>query len=519
LKLRFDGWLSPLPQELADPLFPEGNFTRPSNVQLVNFRPVESGTPPESVADLFVGLLEKEDALFGKSEVDPQTGETDLGFNNFIRSTLLEDDGVFVLDVVELQPDFNPVIFSGHDNLTETSMVIETIKIFGLDSLVAFDPFQEIGDYTLSNYLSWTTLKIEADLQVDIKPSSLPNSMISSPKPMRIVENITVSIDLATLDVALSLFMAVDRTKFEALQLGSLLKAENIMSCMMSSMAGLEVSELNVTVGDFSVPTLTGFVSAGIDKTVTSIVEAAFDAYKPTMLRAMPGIFQTTVRTALNGRLGNRIGPNSDGDCKPLIIPPSSNGQSASVDFREFFLDPVEAEKLGGKGDQPYGTLGPLAYSLLTDRLAAAGSDGRPMINELMVRPFTKRQSGAGGSLVFPDTLFELGDSSAADDSSSSSPQKSLLNGTLSVLLRNLRVENIDTIGSPMELLKVSSDTYVLENSLTIGGGQQNPMKFTVALVTGANETRDEIGTSASEVRYFADDVIFYQTLVLRWPT
>jgi hypothetical protein len=381
--------------------------------------------------------------------------------------------------------------------------------------LVTFDPFQEIGDYTLGNDLSWTTLAIEADLMVNIKPSSLPGSMIASPKPIRIVENITVAIDLSTLDVALSLFLAVDRTKFDALKLGSLLKADNILPCMMSSMADLEVSELNVTVGDFSVPTLTGFVSPGIDRTVTNIVKAAFDAYKPTMLRAMPGIFQTTVRAALNGRLGNTIGTNSDGDCKPLVIPPLSNGQSASVDFRDFFLDPADAKKLGGNGNQPYGTLGPLAYSLLTDRLTAAGSDGRPMINDLIIRRFTERQSGVGGSLVFPDTLFEIGDASAAEVRSSTATQDDFfLNGTFSVMLRNFRIENIDTVGSPMELLKVTSDPYVLENAITIGGGQQVPMKLTVALITGEDETRDEYGTSAclAKVHYLSNDVTFWQT-------
>lgn len=515
LKLRFDDWLSPLPAELADPLFPEKNFTVPNGVELVNFRPTETGDDPaESIADLFVGLLKEEDALFGESEVDPVTGKVDLGINNFLRSSLLDDAGALTVDALELQPDFDPVIFDGHDRLTDTSLTIESIKVVGLDSLTSFDPFQEIGDFTLSNDLAWTTLAVEANLTVDIKPSTLPNSMIASPKPIQIIENITIAMDLSSLDVALSLFMAVDRTKFDDIQIGSILKTKNVLPCMLSAMAGLEVSELNVTVGDFSVPTLNGFVSPGIDRTVTNVVKAAFDAYKPTLLRAMPGLFQTTVRELLNSRFGMTVvqGNSNNNECEEITLqPPSGNGQPVSIDFRALFLDPDESKRLGGDGDQPYGALGPLVYSLLQDRLTMVGDDGLPMINELVVRPFTIRQSGEEGSLFFPEKIFEVGNNAVGnieDSSRARSLAGSLLNGTFSLSVGNIRVYNMDTIRAPMEILQVSSQPHVLENSITVGSGQQNPLKLMVSLVTGEAETKDEIGkfiSNQSERNFFSN--------------
>lgn len=498
LKLRFDDWLSPLPAQLADPLFPERNFTVPQGVELVNFRPVDNNEDPaESIADLFVGLLKEEDALFGESEVDPVTGQVDLGINNFLRSGLLDEQGALIVDALELQPDFDPVIFDGHDRLTDTSLIIESIKVVGLDSLTAFDPFQEIGDYTLSNDLAWTTLAVEANLTVDIKPSTLPDSMIYSPNPIQIIENITITMDMSELDVALSLFMAIDRTKFDDIQIGSILTTTNVLPCIFAAMAGLEVSELNVTVGDFSVPTLTGFVSPGIDLTVTNIVEAAFDAYKPTLLRAMPGLFQTTVRELLNSRFGLSVGPggSNDNECEQIItLPPSSNGQPVPIDFRDLFLDPDESVVLGGDGDQPYGSLGPLAYSLLQDRLTSPGDDGLPLVNDLVVRPFTERQSGEEGSLLFPETIFAIGNNATSVTRRDRSLAESFLNGTFSLSVGNIRVYNIDTISSPLEILKVSSQQHVLENSVTVGSGQQNPLTLMMALIAGEAETKDEIG-------------------------
>ena len=218
LNTRYAEWEGPLASELADPLFPERNFTVPNGVDLISFQPTDGDAPAESIADLFVGLLKDEDALFGATEVDPVTGKTELGINLFIRDSLLNEQGVFSLDIEELRPDVDPVVFDGEDRLTKTNITIDSIQVDGLDTLQTFNAFQTVGEYTLSNDLMWDRLALKANLTVSIQPSTLPNSMIVSPRPIRIVEKITVGLNMTLLDVGLSLFLAVDRTKFDDLK-------------------------------------------------------------------------------------------------------------------------------------------------------------------------------------------------------------------------------------------------------------------------------------------------------------
>lgn len=478
-------WMKEPAPEVGDPLYPEKNFNNTDNVKLIDFRANSSA----SIGDLFVSILKEENAIFGGAEMDPVTGELDLAINGFLRDSFLGDDGTLRLLVGETE-SFDALVFAGHDALTQTNILIDGIALQGLDTLQTFSAFRDIGNYTIENEFKWDTLSLEVNLTIDMKPSSLPNSLIRSSREISIVENVTISLDLYGLDVNLALFMAIDQGKLDALKLGSLLDSSNILPCLLSSMVEFEVSGLNVSVADLSVPNMTGFISPGIDRIISDIAEAAFVAFEPTMLKAMPGFFQGPVRDILKSRvLADYI--DTVGGC------PEPNPQATGpLDFRDLFLAPNESVALGGSGSRPYGDIGALAYDLIQDRFVGAGADGLPGINEMVIRPMTEEQSGTPGLLRFPDTIFSI--SSETLRRRLSDNIFANLGGGLNTSIGDIRISNIDSIVPPLELLGITSDAAVLRNDLGMASGTTGPLSLTMKLSSGQEGELNEVDISAS---------------------
>lgn len=499
--VRIDAWLAPVSPDLADPLFAENNFVAPDGVTLVHF---QKNSTDASVSDTFVKFLKEADALFGETVIDETTGESDLGINVLLRKTLVnETTGSWEINIAEVE-GFDPIVFNSSDKLTESNIRIDGMKITGLDTLQTFNPFVDIGGYTVSNNLTWEKLSLEVDMTVDIKPSTRPDRILrAADNNVNVVENIKVKVDLSSLAVDLSIFMAIDKTRFEGLDLGSLLSTENVLPCFLSSMIALEVSGLDVTITNMSVPELDGFVSPGIDRVLSNLAQAAFAAYEPTLLRAIPGIFQGPVRKLLKTRVLNTVlkyGENADCPLLPALV--DEYGDSALMDFRDLFLRPEEASALGGSGEAPYGNIGHVAYKLIIDRLSEEDDDGLPQINEMLVRRITAAQSGEEGTMRFPQTLFEFGVNSSSTGVQARSLQENkttlnLIDG-LSFSLGDIRVSNLDTIVNPMELLNMTGNPYVLRNSAGLGTDTERNITLTIRVAAGFNDEMNEIDLVAS---------------------
>ena len=414
----FDEWLPPLPTDWTDPLFAEDNFVAPDGVTLLDFQQQDNSdnsSSTSSVGDLFVSLLDEADEFFGEIVTDEETGETDLGINFFLRDLFLDENGALDLSLDELQAELDGAaaaddgaLLDTHDTLTQTSVLVDAVRLQGLDTLQAFNPFVMTGKHTIGNQFVWNSLALEIDLTLDVKPSSLDDSILQNANPeANLVEQFTISFDFNNLNVDFALFLPINEAKFEALTLGSLLDSENILPCFVSSLEALEVAGLDVFILDITPPVMEGFVSPGIGRVLSQLADAVFAAYRPTILRAVPGLFQGPIRDVLqsgliDGGLFGTVGGGDGSEC-PNTPPPTGN-----VDFRDLFLDPEQALILGGSGEEPYGDVGSLIYGLLLDGLEDAGEDGTPKINEMLIRPFTKEQSGQEGVLRFNDTLIEV---------------------------------------------------------------------------------------------------------------
>ena len=494
-KVRLDTWLLPGGEELSNPLYAEQTYVVPDDVTLIHFQNPNSTN--SSISEMFVRFLKEADTLFGNTVIDPETGTSDLGINAFLRKTLIDTaTGAWIVDLSKLTT-FNPVILQSHDKLTQSSVVITGAKVVGIDTLQTFSPFVDIGAYTVSNALTWEALSMEIAMTVDIQPSTRSDSILYNPDPVQIIEEIIIRVDLTNINVDMAIFMPIDQTKFENISLGSLLSTKNILPCFLSAMTALEVSGLNVTIADISVPTLEGFVSPGIDRIVSQLAEAAFSAYEPTLLRAMPGLFQGPIRTMLKTRLMDSLLEVGDASkCPEINIEPGTSGQPATLDFRDLFLLPNDAMAAGATGQQPYGNVGHLAYDLIQERFNEVGADGLPKINEILIEPFTVSQSGTPGLIQFPKTLFEFGGSNSSTDPISSLDRMLVDNptGGLQFSLGNIRVTNIDSIAFPMELLNVTDISSVLRNKISTG----SPLNVTLRVSAGFDDALNEIDISVS---------------------
>lgn len=459
-KVSIDEWLEPVPENFTDPLYAERNYVPPEGVTLLSFSSDSNSTSDtDSIGQFVVNAIVKQESLLNGIVEDPQspTGEN-LEINVFLRDNFLDENGTLSLtfDDWEIESgEFNPVVYNGEDKLSKTSIRINGIHVVGLDTLTTFVPLIEIGEYTFRNELRWDRLSIALDLSLTLQTSTLDDPILVSPTPVTIMENITISLDLERIDVNASIFLAIDQNKFDTLPLGSLLK--NPVVCFLSALDTLEVSGLEVSLGKLSEPVITGFVSPGFEHLVATLVEAAFIAYEPTLLRAIPYFFQVPVRDIIKESFIDKfVGDENECISDALEIP-----ETSVIDFRDLFLPSQDAVAFGGSGTDPYGKLMHSVYDIVKDEFFSVDpTTGLAAVNKKFLADFGMRQSGTPGRLFFPGDLLNN--------------ERVIRRGGQETYLRvrvfDAYIENIDSIGVPLTLLEpVSNNAYLLENEGSIG--------------------------------------------------
>lgn len=479
-------WLQPLPENFTDPLYTEKNYVVPDGVTLINL--FSNDTVNSTIGSLFGGFLTGDNPFLGGTVDDPNspTGQN-LEINVFLRETFLEPDRSFTanLDDFGIDGTFNPVIVESDNGFAYTTVRLDSIKIFGLDTLTEFKPFVPIGDYTLSNTLAWDFLSVQVNTTINVTTTSKPDAIISTPYPVTLMENVTASLDLQNLKIVASLFMAMDEDKFNALQFGPLLKGA--LLCILSAMDRFEISGLDVQLQNFSMPVLSGFDIPGVGNVITKVIEAAFLAYEPTLMKAVPNIFQNTGRKVANL---NGDAKNSEDRC------PQLSTTSDYVDFRDLLLEPERARELGGSGKGEFGRIAYRVYQGIVEAFQRPGEDGLPQINSLFIRPFTRTQSGTEGLVRFEQELISFGGNEKERRGLLNTDFLSSIDFALNV--SDIRIMNIDTIGLPLKLLDPSSQAYVVENNLNIGVDPVRLLNVSARIATSFLGLDNEIDISAA---------------------
>lgn len=444
--------------QAVDPLAAETNLQVPNGTNLLDFSDKDS-----MIGGWLDMALQEADTLLG-TEVDDEGGPTgtgrDLGVNVFLRDFVLDDDRALVVDVANLPLENNGILYEGHDMLTETTITLDRVTIFGLDTFTKFEPLVLIGKHTFQNALVWDYLALELDVTIDMKASSKEESIISiadGASPTLVEETVKISVGVDQLEAVISILLAVDENALGSLSLGRLLDTSNLPSCLLSLVHAVELSEMSVSVGNIREPTLEGFVSPGIDRLVTRGVEALFLMYEKLLLDAAPNVASTLLKNMVNSELLSQFN-GDNADC-PIL-----DTKGGFINFHDLLLKPQDAAVSGGSGKEPYGDLIPTLMTLLREQFLAPGDDGLPIANSKLIRQFAK-----DGSLVFGD-LFDSG----------TRVQVGGLDAQVALKAYNARIENMDSMGEPLSVLEpVPDEPYLLNNTVSLGVG---PMPLRLGL-------------------------------------
>ena len=335
------------PTYVNNPLVPEQSLDPPNFVALLNLRD-KKGSMAKNVHQ---ALDEAVNYLRGKTydldNIYPGPGPVDLNINVFVRNQLLDANRALNVKANELSFfGENGLLWEGTDKLTKTSILLKSMKVKGLDTFTKFDPLNYIGEYSVQNEISWDYLELECDVTFIIRPSDRNDSVLDHPNPnMRVVETATLSLRLDNVSAALSLLLAIDSGLLEAVEIGSLLRKGKISPCLLSTIFDVAVAGLSINMDDIEPPTVSGFVSPGLDRVFGGVSKAAFVVFKDLLLARLPTFFDLAVRDYINSNIIEKYWTyaenqacswSSDGALR-------SKQEDGTIDLRDLLLSPEDA--------------------------------------------------------------------------------------------------------------------------------------------------------------------------------
>lgn len=441
---KLDPFIGPVGEEFTDPLYAEKNLVIPGTLNALDFLDTEN-----AVTILFNQVLNSVDLVLGAFIADESQSTSsgrDLTANIFLRDYFLGDDRSFTVEASQLPLD-STVFFDGHDRMFETTMTLNEVKVFGLDTLSVFNPFTQIGRYTLQNELTWEKLTVEFDITVDIKPSSLDDAILQDPTSNGITERITVDFGVDNVEVLASLLAVIDETRLGDMELGSLMNTEDLIPCLLSVVDQAKLVGLDVDPQEVNEPTLSGFISPGLDRVISDSAVAAFAMYTGVLRQSLPKIFQVTVREFLSEFIVDPyMAENSNSLCPATI---SKNGM---VNFQEFFSE-----------GSSYGDVPSMLRNIMdSELLSTDGETGQLRLNKALIAPLTERQSGQEGTLLMPGDVIDLSVESVTQFGLDSAELRGF----------DLRFESLDSFVAPVELLEPEpTNQYILRNTINVAKG------------------------------------------------
>ena len=418
------------------------------------------------------------------------------------------------------------VLYEGSNSIVDVTIKLDRISLKGLDSLRTFDPLEVIGLYTLRNSLVWEYLTFDVDLILSIQPSTSSDSIIDiinkddnnndeSSSSGVVEEKITLQWSIEDIHAVVSIVLGINQTSLESIQLGTLLQsASNILPCLLSTVYTMELSTLFVSATNIiKTPTMTGFISPGLDALITSTLDGTFSLFENLILDASPAFFQQEILEILQSNLIDKYKIEA-ATCQLYTNNKSGNDDDDDdavnvdniVDWRDLLLSPTEAKQAGGTGMSPYGdVMSSLVMPALKDQILT----NHEQLNEKIIRTFTREQSGIEGTLAFPSLiLYQYIDGGKTatgiipESAHSKSPFSPLWN-RFEFKVSNVRIHNIDTISTPVSLLEPMANNILLNKiKLDSSSYQQQEDLFGVTVtVLLAIEGKDNDISSGEEDR------------------
>lgn len=444
------------PTDPVNPLVVENSLQVPANVTLLDFQ--NPGSTFANVADL---LVEEFSKYFGNT-VDDGKGGTDLNINILLRAFALESDGALRVDLATIKGLGDGLVLETTNLLGSFGVSINTIEIYGLDSLTRFDDLSQLGSQTLATAFAMDSLSIILGAELELRP---PGDTTDK----RVLETGFIQIALDPIEVSAAILLAIDEDKLGAFKLGSLLDTDTILSCLFATLFRLAVTELSVEPVVVRGINVAGFESPGLQRVLSSAFDLTYVMFESTLLDALPGFLQTYILNQMNEALKARY---SISVCAQPRLDSSDTGTLTFMDFRDLLLPADVAAEYGGSGTEPYDSVAAFAKGFVDDELKKVDAvTGIPSINDSLIASYTEKQSGTKGTLVFEETLVKVDTTFNIGG----------FDGRIQFRIDNVRLENLDSIGLPISLLEpVRGESLLLNNAVTIGA-DTSPSPFRIS--------------------------------------
>ena len=351
--------------QISDPLSLQNNVDVPSDITLVDFL----DTSENRMSSYVSSFLDQVNTYLGSptNETTNSNGNQDLVINVALRA-LLDDDGSYVIDVDEYYPD-SALIYEGEDMLTKTTMTIKGIQVYGLDSITHIDILEPLASQTLQSSVNWEELIISVTLEIVMKPSTTSDSVIVDSTSQETTEHVTIKMKASMLSSVITIFAAFDYEILRDLKFGSIINNDDAMACIVSSLYDeIVMTQMIVEVASLSPPDLSGFISIGIDKIVSSASAIAYDLYEPAIVSALPAFFDKTVKKMLNELIASILTNDQYNTCPS----PLQTLDKEYIDYRDLFMKPAKAKESGASGTEPYGNVMRKAKEIFLEKLVSS---------------------------------------------------------------------------------------------------------------------------------------------------
>ncbi|CAB9519904.1 Paraquat-inducible protein A [Seminavis robusta] len=437
------------------------HFEQPNGTHLIDWTNLTQG---------FDQLADDARDYLSETRFDNETGMEDLGVNILIRDLFADDNGT--IEVVGFLGD-EPIEF----DIEGVVFLIHAIRIRGLDTFSRFDVLKPVAPQTVLNSVYLRELEVDLDF-----------SMGSRSNPPQII---TAKFAMKDLNATIPLFAAIDLNFMSQLEMGHFMMFDYIFPCLMATAVDIHFPQILISIGNLSTPIFEGFLPES-QAALTQSVEEVFERYGERSLKALPILFDVSARTFVNTWLQDYI--RGRAQCTHLrehafnATPPGENPYPFAyfLDFRELLLDAANSTAKGGRGMSTYGdTLRTLSVPLNDQILAVDPVTGLSTINSL-VAGATEFLFGEKGSVIIPGTILET-------DEIDFGVGALLLNISLS--MGDLHIQNADSIGEPIEILRpVDGEPYYLDNSVGIGLGDKPvrvSLRFSVDILNIDADTLD----------------------------
>ena len=396
-------------------------------------------------------MIEKDfiDGTLGKKA----GSDNHLKINEYMNN-LTDNTGELDLALGDLLPN-NGEVVNAQGTIVDFKLNIKKIWLGGLNTFTHFDFMNSISAYTLSHQLGLERLDGIIDLEITLAQPTAPGSLVTG-IAAPVTESVQVTTGLRDLFINVSTLLAINIDYLYALQVGGFFVSPK--DCIFAALFEGNVTAMKVTLTDLLNPAFkTGLnTGPGVLYVVENLVNAVFEMYEKHLLGVLPNALETTVREEANRALKDYLDQPFQERCPRIEYP---TGPPVIVDFNE-------------KGGL-YAKIQNIVQSeVLRDKVSERTKETRSPLNDLIIDPLTKEQSGTFGTLKWYDLIDVDIDG------------KKL--GKIVIKLQNVSLRNVDTVHNVEALTPVPNSSHVLHNKISIGAPR--PLKLHADILLAASD-------------------------------